>query len=345
MKILMCCAGVLVLGQGLATDYQKAGRLRIETTSSFSMETTSFSMEVDGQPVDNPRGGGGPSSKEKRSIVLVDEYLESKDGRPSRVRRTFDKLEAAGTTEFGERTMEIERETPLADVTIELTVGDDDVTVKAVEGSVSDDALLEGHLPDLALDALLPDKDVDVDDSWEIETEAIVRALGFDVEPVLFRRSEQPREEGGEGRRGGGGRGGFGRSMGGGTSQLFRTGTWEGKATLASLSEEHEGASCAEITLELACEGELPQPEGGGGRGRRFAAGPELAASNDFKIEAKGRLLYSIADKRPLLLEIEGKIRTDRHSEGSSERGSFSSSSTQEGTFEIQVQVTSIKGE
>ena len=109
MKILMCCAGVLVLGQGLATDYQKAGRLRIETTSSFSMETTSFSMEVDGQPVDNPRGGGGPSSKEKRSIVLVDEYLESKDGRPSRVRRTFDKLEAAGTTEFGERSISIVR--------------------------------------------------------------------------------------------------------------------------------------------------------------------------------------------------------------------------------------------
>lgn len=351
MKVLLFCAGALVIGQGLSTDYQKAGRLRIETTSSFSMETTAFSMERDGQPVDNPRGGGGMSSREKRHVVQLDEYADAKGGQPTRVRRTFERIEGKGAMQFGERSQEIEREAPLEDVTLEITVGSGDKPrVKAVEGSVSDDALLEGHLPALGLDAFLPEDEVEVGAAWELGSDAILRGLGFDVEPALFPPQEPAREEGGEGRRGGGGgRGGFGRGGGGSTPALFRMGTWEGKATLASLTEEHEGEKCAAIVLELSSEGELPQPSfgGGRGRGRGFAAVLEAspAASNEFEIKAKGRLLYSLEGRRPVHLEVEGKVRTERHMEGSSERGSFSSSTTQEGEFNIEVRVTQVEGE
>lgn len=344
MKTMLFCAAALALGQTLATDYERASRLRIDATASFAMETTSMSMERDGEPVES-RGGGGASTKETRHLVLLDEYQEKKDGAPVHVRRTFETIDSEGTIEFGERSMDIEHETPLEGVALDITVAEDgEISVEVADGSVSDDELLEGHLPGLALDALLPAEEVEQGDSWELESDAIVRALGFDVEPVLFRRPEAPEEEPSEGRRGG--RGGFGRGGGGSPAQYFRSGEWQGKATLDSLTEEHEGMTCAAILLELECEGELPETDSGG-REREFAAAPALqpAVENSFEIKVEGRILYSLADQRPILLELEGKVSTDSRRERSSERGSFVISSTQEGTFTLSVQVSEAKSE
>jgi uncharacterized membrane protein YgcG len=346
MKVLLLTAGALACGQALTTDYSQASRLRVDVATTLSMETTAFSMERDGEPVENPRGGGGASTTEKRHVVQVDEYLEQADGRPTRVRRTFESVSFAGSMEFGDQSREMERESPFDGIVVELVVDEDgDVAAKVTEGSAPDDELLEGHQPDLALDALLPSGAVEVGDSWDLSGDEVVRALGFDVTDKLYPRPERSEGEGGrEGRGGGRGRGGFG---GGGLStvRLFSMGEWEGSATLDSLTEEHDGQTCALIKIELECKGELPEEDFGGGRGRGrggYLNGPALGSmvANEFQIEAEGKLYYSLADKRPIAFEIEGKLAVERRTERNSERGSMVISTSQEGTFTQTVSIT-----
>lgn len=356
MKPLMIWASagaVLAVGQALTTDYSKAGTLRIETTTKFELETTAFSMEVDGEPVDNPRFGAGGGSTEERHVVQIDEFLEQKDGAPSHVRRTFETLSAKGTMTRGEDESEFETECPLEEVTLDLTLDEDGAVVVAVaEGGEPDDAaLLEGHALALDLDGLLPDGDVEVGGEWELENEQVRRALGLHVQSALFPRPQRPDEEaggGGEGGRGGRGGRGFGGGRGGQAARLLGLAEWEGKAKLVSLTADHDGVTCAEISFELECEGEMPEPEfGGGGRGGRGGGGgvAELLASgarveNEFKVEVEGRLLFSLADDRPVLLEIEGEIKTDSTTEREGRGRAMRISSSQEGKFTHVVSVT-----
>lgn len=350
MKPLMTCASAavaLAAGQALSTDYAQPRTLRIETTTNFSMETTAFSMERDGEPVDNSRFGGGGSSTEERHVVQIDEVLESKEGAPTHVRRTFEALSAKGTSTRGENEAEFETECPLAEVTLDLVVDEGgDVVITVAEGTEPDDeALLEGHELALDLDALLPDGEVEVGDEWELDSDKVRRALGTHVQAALFPRPQRQEGEGGsgEGERGGRGRGGFG-SRSGSAARLLGLGEWKGKATLASLSADHEGAACAEIAFELECEGEMPEPEFGGGRGGRggfyelaLAAGfaPSGARfENEFSIDLEGRLLFALEEKRPALLEFEGSLETDSTMEREGrDGGSMRISTSQAGKF------------
>jgi hypothetical protein len=347
MKALILTAGALALGQTLTTDYGQATRLRIDASTSFSVETTR-SIERDGQPVEGRWGGGGSTSSETRHVVQVDEYLEKADGRPTRVRRTFADVSFEGEASFGDQSRELERESPFDGIVMELAVDEDgDVEVEVTDGVAPDDELLEGHHPDLALDAFLPESEVDAGDSWELDGDQIARALGFDLAETLFPRPQREDDGGDRGGRGGGrGRGGFGRGGGGQSmARYFTMGEWEGEATLESLDEDYEGTTCALIAIEIEGQGELPEPEFGG-RGR-FAAGPASAAmgENEFEITAEGKLYYSLADKRPIHFELEGKLGLERRMERNSERGSMVISTNEEGTFTQTVTITAEESE
>ena len=223
-------------GGPLSTDYTKERTLRIEAETVFEMTTTDFEMLRDGEPVDRPFGGG--EREEVRRVVTLDRVLAHEEGEPTLIRRTFEEVSSKLMMEFGGEPRERDFEGPLADVTLEIKVEDGEASATVAEGTEPDGEALVGHKPTLALDALLPPEGVEVGESWDIEGEALLTALGFDLEKALFPR---PEPEGGRGEGRGGGRGRM-RRGGSSTSRLFLAGDWQGKATFASSDLDFVGA-------------------------------------------------------------------------------------------------------
>lgn len=339
---------VIADGQALTTQYSSQKAYRVEVASSFSMETVDFSMERDGEPFEGGRGGG-MSTEETRRVVMLDTVIEAKDGAPTQVRRSFEEISATSFRIFGENERENERECPLNGVVLDLTLDDGEVVAEVVDGETPEnEELLQGHQLALALDALLPEGEVEVDEAWELDEDAIVRTFGFDVEKALFPTPQaEPRGEGrgeGRGRRGGGMR--FG---GGGAARYFENGDWEAEATLEADTEEYEGVECHVIVIEAEASGELPERErggrGGGRGGEERVSGFEVASplfENSFELELEGKLYFSVEGGHPLHLEVEGQLTTESVREMERRESFMVISTSQEGTFNYTVDVTPV---
>jgi hypothetical protein len=332
-------------GQTIATQYKAEQAYRIEVESAFTMETVDFSMERDGEPVEGGFGGGDMRSEQKRNVVMIDTVLEAKNGVPIQVRRAFQSVSCSTDTTMGERQMENELECPLDGVVIEMTLDDGEVVTELVEGEQPDDeAVLEGHKLTLALDALLPDGEVEAEKSWDIDGEALLRACGFDVEKALFPTPTREEGAGGGEGRGQGGRRGGGRGMrgGGGAEQYFASGDWKAEATLVSGTEEYDGVKCYVIQIEAEASGELPEREFGGRdrEDRMFGATRAVALpENSFEIELEGKLYFSVEGGHPLHLELEGKLSTESVREMQRRESLMVITSAQEGTLNYTVDV------
>lgn len=328
--------GLLFLGAGeLATDYKAQRTLLYTSEMSMEMETTSMSMERDGQPVDFP-GGGGSSTANTRKLEWSDKVLEHKDGVPTKVQRKFGELKQGMSFVFGDNENASERDGALNDVTLELTRGEDGkVEAKAVDGDADGNALVGHHL-ELSLDAFLPEKKVENGDAWDIDAAAIKRGLVIDLNNVLFPPQEPSGGEGGggEGRRGPRG------PRGGSGSSLLSNAAWEGKATLSADTEEYEGASCQVIKLEFEADGELEEPSFGGGRGRAFGIGSAALVETTYEVKLEGKLLFDAAKKLPVHLELEGKAKIDSNRSFEREGSKTVMQSTQEGDIKIEASVS-----
>ncbi|MCB9914020.1 MAG: hypothetical protein H6828_02590 [Planctomycetes bacterium] len=347
-------AAALLGGTDLSTKYQKDQSLLVDVTSSFHMETTDFSMERDGEPVDSPFGGGG-GHEESRHIVMKDTVHETKDGAPVHVTREFKTVAAKTVMSRGDEDMEMEAESPLHEVTLDLTLDDGEVVAEVVDGSEpDDDAVLKGHHLELALDALLPAEDVEPGGKWDIDGEALARALMLDQEGAFF-PPPQREDDGGAGRgEGRGGRGGM-RGMrgmrgrrGGGLGGYLKEGTWDLEATLAEGTEEHDGVACLVVKIAGDGSGSMPEPEGGfgGGRGRRgggdrassFALAPVF--ENSFDVEVEGTLYVDPSAGRPVHFELEAKLSTESTREMNRGESSMVIHNAQEGTYTYSVDLS-----
>lgn len=345
---LLLAALLLPMAEGVAlrTEYTADSSRRIEIESRFTIETVDFSMERDGEPVEGGFGGG-PTIDEERSIVMVDTVVEAEDGAPRQVRRSFEAVEGTSFMVMGDREMESSSECPLSGLVLELVDEDGETSVEVLEGSEPDDEqALEGHTLTLALDALLPEDEVEAGDSWELDGEAINHALGFDLERAFF--PPPSRDEEGEGGRGGrrGGRG----MRGGGASRYFLEGDWEAEATLGEATTEHEGVECHVVTIEAEASGELPERERGGGgreRGGRALGLPSTARllENSFEIELEATLYFSVASGQPLHLEVEAELSAESTREMSRRGSEMVISSSQEGSLNYTVDVMSAETE
>jgi len=336
-RLFMTAAIAFAFAEGgtLATDYTRERTMRVEIERTIEMATTEFSMERDGEPVEGRGGRGGGATATKQHIVHVDDVLEHEDGAPKRVRRAFKSVGGSTTFEAGENSGSTDLESPFEDLTLELSVDEDgDVAAEVVEGSEPDgEGALEGHRLTLALDAFLPDGEVGEGGSWELESDAVLAALGLDLERALFPRPQ--REEDGGGERGGRGRGRFG---GGGSTSFLGQVEWEGKATLEAATEEYEGVECHVIAIELESSGDTPEPEGGGFGGGDDSEPPEIDST--YEIELEGRLLFSQKAGRPVRLEVEGTLSTEREMEMSRGGGTMVIYTKREGEFSQTVTVT-----
>lgn len=344
--IIPTAALTLFAVDGLSTDYTAERTLRIVSETQASVETTDFSFERDGEPQDSGgRGFGGGGSELSREIVQLDTVMAHEDGQPTKVKREFDTVES--TTSRGGRdgeTRETEADSPMDGETLILSLDDEgDVVAELESGDDPDEgSMLIGHSLTLALDALLPEDDVDSGDSWEIDKDALLRALSMDVESALFPRRAP--EGGGEGRGGrGGGRGGFGGGRGGGSPvAFFNDADWEGKGTYTGSTEEIEGLECAVIELEFEAEGDLPERQFGRAP-REFFFGygsSSTVLESTYEVTLEGKLYFSLEEKRPVKLELEGEFTLETDREFERQGSTMSMSTTQEGEYEYTVTVT-----
>ena len=336
-SLTLAVAATLLVGGSLSTDYTAKRSLRVDVSSSMETEVKSMHVERNGEPVESPMGGS--SSSIQRHVVFVDTTLEHADGAPTKVRRAFEDMANESRSSFGEREFESAMKPRLEGVTLELTRDGDDIEVEVVEGDADEEAL-EGHRLALLLDAFLPPGDAD---EWDLDDETIKRGLLLDIQTSLFAPPDAPEGEGGEGGRGRGrGRGG----MGGQTSFVLGLAELSGKAKLTDESEEHEGASCAVVKIEIEASGDLPEPEGfGGGRGRMFdpAAGPALVLGSSYELALEGRLLFDKARKMPVRLVLEGTIEVESSSERTFGDNTMKFESVTGGELEFEITVTEVK--
>lgn len=337
----------LAAGLELESDYEAPRSLRITTETYMTMETTSFSMTVNGEEMQRRGGGsGGGETEMSTRTVHVDTTLRSDDDVLA-VRRTFEELESSTSMGGGEFAQDFDMESDLVDVTLDIVSEDGDVEVEVSDGSEPDEELLDGHLPQLTLDALLPEGEVEVGDSWDLESEQVLRALGMDLR--LFQRPEG----GGEGRSGGEGRGRRGgRGAGGRSAGLLREAEWEGSARLAETDIEHDGVPCVRIELELEAEGEREDSGWGGGRGRggqylgnQYLAGAPTGSwtpGTSYEVELEGDLFFSLEEGRPVALELSGTFSSDTLMENERNGNTMVMERSGEGEFEYSVEVESI---
>jgi hypothetical protein len=333
-------------GLSLATKYTPEHSLHCDVTMTLKSET---SMEAtrDGQPVEG-RGNGSISSDMTLHEVHVDHVLEVKDGRPTKVKRTFESVSGKGEFSFGDNSRDINMESPLENVTLEIaSTKDGKPEVTVADGKKPEDsAALEGHRPELFLDALLPEGDVEAKGSWDLESDAVKRALRVDVAKALY--APPTREDGGDSGGGGGrrGRGGRGGMMGGGETRLFHDADLKGKAKLVSTDEEVDGQKCAKIEIKIDASGEMQMPEpGAGGQRRRqdmLANESETLVANHYEIRLEGEMFVSLKDHRPVSLSLEGSINSDSTNERERDGVKMKTTSKREGKVTYKVKVEDV---
>jgi len=343
MSLLLTPLALAFLSSGgveLKTQYTADKSLRVRAETSIEMETTAFSMERDGEPVE-PRGGMGGGMTSERVVAYVDTVKAVQDGAPQKVARHFEEVESSGSFGSGEFQRDFDQESPLVDQTMILARDGDEIAVELESGAPENPEVLKGHHLELPLDALLPGREVAPGETWEPEGADLLEAMILDVESSLFPR---PTEEEGGGP--GGGRGGFRSGRGGGRGiAFFSTAEWEIKAKLAESREAVDGLECAVIELTAEAEGDLPEPSFGRGRDR-FSLGHSLhpwrvlgAADNTFEVALEGKLYFSVEKKRPVKLELEGEFTLETGFEREGDGVSMSMSRTDEGQIELSLSI------
>ncbi len=327
-------------GTALSTDYSKERSVKVD--SSFQLATeTETTRERDGQPVEGRGGGGSMKSDSTWHVVQIDEVQAHEGKKPTKVKRSYEKVGGEANVAFGENENTIPFESPFEGATLQLSGDDEDVKVEFVDGKKPDhEGALVGHKLGLALDALLPDKEVEKDAHWDLDSAQIKHALGLDLRKALFPPPPAPEGSGGGGGGGGGRRGGMGR--GGGMGGIPADAEWTGKAKLVSLDEDVDGLKCAKIEIVIGAHGDLPEMQmGGGGRGRMLEpeSAPALFAGT-YSAEAKGEFYFALEGKRPVKLELEGKVESVRDSEMKREDVVTKMHSKMQGTLKVKVAVS-----
>lgn len=327
-------------GASLGTDYSKERSLKVDSEFSLSTETET-TRERDGQPVEGRGGGGSMKVDSSYHVVQIDEVQAHEGRKPTKVKRTYEKVGGEASFAMGDNENTTQMESPFEGATLQLSGDDDNVKVEFLEGKKPDhEGALEGHKLGLQLDALLPEKEVEKDAHWDLDNAQIKRALGLDLRKALYPPPPAPEGAGGgPGGGGGGRRGGMGR---GGMGGIPGDAEWSGKAKLVSLDEDVDGVKCAKIEIEIGTHGDLPEMQmGGGGRGRMLEPESALALfAGTYSAEAKGEFYFAIEGKRPVKLELEGKVESVRDSEMKREEVVTKMHSKMNGKLKVTVAVS-----
>jgi len=121
-----------------------------------------------------------------QTIVVVDEYGKTEDGKPLKLTRTYDEIatavEIAMSIDMGGETQDqdqsVESSSELEGLTVEFTWDEEEEEyVREFPDGDGDEELLEGLLEDMDLRALLPAGKVSKGDEWEIDPTDLIPVL------------------------------------------------------------------------------------------------------------------------------------------------------------------------
>jgi len=173
-------------GTELHSSVKEKTKLSKVFEGKINFHSTSMSFKVDGQETEGAPGGIKIHLEESSRVEIGDEYGAPKDGKPSTLKRTFDKLagktsqkielpESAGdhppTDTSKERKSELEGKTVL------FTLGEGGEYKATFADGKGDEDLLKKLEEDMDLRALLPDGAVETDKSWDIDAKAFHSVL------------------------------------------------------------------------------------------------------------------------------------------------------------------------
>lgn len=152
--------------------------MTIEQTSEISLDEMTIAQN--GSEIDpSMLGDIEMTVSSTQTVTLTDEYMEMSDGRPAKLKRTFDALGGTSSTAMsnpmmGDNETDAESTSELEGASVLFTWNADEGGYDvAFDGEEGDPELLEGLDADLTLRGFLPDDDVSEGDTWEVPAEAM----------------------------------------------------------------------------------------------------------------------------------------------------------------------------
>jgi hypothetical protein len=268
--------------------YREDATLAFEQTDSFSMDPSETSMTVNGMELPpevlEEMGLALPSNEQETTLRWKDVVVTVEGGRPTRVRRTFEHLREH-SVESGE---EAEKTGPLEGKTVVLSEEQEGDLAAELEGGDPEgieERYLEGHRLVTDADPLLPDHEVAVGDTWEVQDEALREFFGIESGPAFFERDQDEDRSFDE--------------------MLEENGTVTAEVEFESV-EERDGLRCAVLTFRIEFEADVENPEF---FGMAEQEGMELLSSAfSIQLRCEGKLWYAL-EGRPVAMQqaLEGE--------------------------------------
>jgi len=300
MRLLLALPAVLCLAPTpgpVALVYAPAAGTTLERifSTSFELELESMSMSLDGEEVPAEyldEMEGTILSEETR--IVTDVLAEVSGGRATRLVRTFDLLASRDlrTFEAGEEPEQSLNSSALQGKSVVFTwnTEEDRHDVAYAEGEEGEAALLEGLEEDMDLRALLPDGEVELGSSWELDAAVYdgILLLGGDV-TLLPDGEGEPEDSAAR------------------DEQLEENTDGEVRATFVELRES-EGQRYAVVRLEFDVSTYWDEPTVEEGDLEEGIPTMEGSWRTVLGVEATGELLWDLAGGHALSLEIEGTL-------------------------------------
>lgn len=293
------CAGLILLalgerGERIEAVHREGVEIVVARRESLRVVMTGASASVNGEEVPSDGMDESHYRSVETTIRWRDRILAMEQDRPTSLRRDFEELREVAV-EDGDAS---ETRGPLEGRVLVLEERGGEVMAELEDdGEKIDEQYLEGHRLRSEAEAALPNREVSIGDSWEVEGDALRELLGVDASgPALF---EYESEE-----------------------DLFRI-LGEGSSFAADVEfaavEDREGLRCAVLAFTYELEAEQDVTEA---MGMQPPAVGELSCVFDLDLRGEGRLWWSIDEGRPVAMEhsfdgtLEVQQRTDMTIEG-----------------------------
>ena len=313
LSLLFACTVWLFAPTELGTQVvrfqpDKGSQVRKVFESRAELEMIELSVSMNGEPL--PAGALGDASmlvEESVEVTFVDRYVEVADGRPLKLKRSFESLAKHSTLETTLPGQEPEDKQSSSDLEGETVVFDWDADEEQYSAEPDEDSNVDAELlgrleEDADMRAFLPDGEVEVDESWDLDTLALVYALDPGGDLGLDADKEEDERE---------------------LDDLLRENTTgDAKATFAGTREEG-GTTVAVIRFEgeLRSEGEITTLEGS-------------EQSIEVRMDVKGVLLWDLEHGHMHTFEADMESTLDVIE--SSETQGFVAEITLAGTMHLQ---------
>lgn len=171
----------------LAFDVQSGTSLTKTVTTEQEMSLDDMTVAMNGEEMDiaSMMGGFEMDVSTVSETVVTDVYESTRDGRPEKLKRTFDTISnehtmnASGMPMMGGEDINMSGSSDLEGMTVVFSWNEDSGEYDVVfdEDEEGDEELLEDLFEDIDLRSFLPEDGVSAGDTWEVGTDAMMNIL------------------------------------------------------------------------------------------------------------------------------------------------------------------------